>query len=61
MRRTYRTTVLKNPGNNNDLRFRVMGTNNAGFEIIRLDGDLDLSEFTQIGGPAATDAAMANW
>jgi hypothetical protein len=59
---TYEKTVLQNPQNTEELRFRVMATNNAGFRVMRLDGDLDLTEWNAVAVTAqGADAAFANW
>jgi len=61
LRTTYRATVLRNQGDDEALHFRVMATNNEGFQIIRLDGDLDLSEFSQVSAAASADAVFSNY
>jgi VCBS repeat-containing protein len=55
---TYWKTITNDP--NDSLHFRVMATNNQGFQILRLDGLLDLSTFNHAASsPAAADATFA--
>jgi VCBS repeat-containing protein len=59
---TYQGVVGRTSSAAMDLRFRVMATNNQGFQILRLDGVLDLSDFTLVNSSAAgADAVLANW
>jgi hypothetical protein len=58
--KSYRATIFTNEAD--ALHFRIMATNNSGFQVIRLDGKLDLSQFTLVASStSATDAVLANW
>jgi VCBS repeat-containing protein len=58
---TYQSVIGRTSTPGTSLKFRVMATNNQGFRIIRLDGELKLGEFTRISSTAATDSALASF
>jgi hypothetical protein len=45
---TYATTLFKTTPGSTGLGFRVMATNDQDFQILRIVGDLDLSQFSQV-------------
>jgi hypothetical protein len=57
---TYQAVVGRASTRSMDLRFRTMATNGQGFQIIRLDGTLDLSDFNRVSAMSAgADAVFA--
>lgn len=58
--KTYRAVIPRSNRESENLHFRVMATNNQGFNVIRLDGDLDLSEFTLVTSLTAADRVFAS-
>jgi VCBS repeat-containing protein len=57
---TYHATILTTEAD--ELHFRIAATNNQGFQVIRLDGALDLSMFARVASSTpAADEVFGNW